>query len=94
MTIDGYITKPGKRTKPPTNGKCSNFVNANCSYNCPNKTLEFACEKWDLDPSGFRIKLTSCKECYYNDDNCNCEDCYVNGVDEFCKNAKKKGKEL
>lgn len=31
-----------RRPKKPTNGKCSNFINGNCSYNCPNAALEGA----------------------------------------------------
>ena len=29
-----------RRPKEPTNGKCPNFINANCSFNCPKKKEE------------------------------------------------------
>lgn len=85
---------PVKKSRSTTKGKCSNFVNANCSYNCPNAALELACDRWDLDPTDFGMERITCKECNYNDDNCDCEDCYVNGVDGYCKKAKRKGKKL
>lgn len=50
--------------RAPSNGKCSNFINANCSYNCPNAALEAACNRWDLDPGDFGIEYIECKECY------------------------------
>lgn len=79
-----------KRRKKPTNGKCDYFVNANCSYNCPNAKLEYACDKWDLDPSDFGLEHITCKECHYNDNNCNCDDCYMKGNKDYCEKEKER----
>lgn len=77
-----------RRPKEPTNGKCSNFINDNCSFNCPNAALEQACDRWDLDPSDFGMEYTDCEECQYWDDNCTCEDCYVQFDPEYCPKRK------
>lgn len=68
----------------PTNGKCKKFVNANCSYNCPNAYLEKACDKWDLDPIDLGMDYIKCKECIYYDKYCKCDDCYMMGDKEYC----------
>lgn len=78
-----------KRPETPTNGKCGNFINGNCSFNCPNAALEAACDRWDLDPSDFGVERIDCKECQYWDDNCTCEDCFVQFDPEHCPNPKK-----
>lgn len=70
--------------KKPTNGKCEHFVNAQCSYHCPNASLESACDRWDLDPSDFGMEYIKCKECMYFDDDCSCDDCYMMGKKEYC----------
>lgn len=70
--------------KHPTNGKCQKFINANCSYRCPNAALEAACDRQDLDPGDFGMEYTDCKDCYMNDDNCTCDDCYVQYDPEYC----------
>lgn len=72
------------RSRKPTNGKCEMFVNGNCSYDCPNAKLEAACDKWDLEPSDFGMEYTECKDCMYNDDNCDCDDCYMKGNKDYC----------
>lgn len=77
-----------QRIKAPTNGKCSNFINANCSFNCPNAALEAACDRWDLDPGDFGMERISCKDCYMDDDNCSCDDCYVQFDQEYCTKKK------
>lgn len=77
-----------KRSFEPTNGKCGNFINANCSYNCPNAALEAACDRWDLDPSDFGMERISCKECMYWEDNCTCEDCSESSLTGSTVNPK------
>ena len=74
--------------KTPTNGKCDMFINAHCSYDCPNAALEAACARWDLDPSDFGMERTDCKDCYMNDDCCTCEDCYMQYDPEYCPKKK------
>lgn len=74
--------------KKPTNGKCKNFINANCSFNCPNASLDYACDRYDLDPSDFGMERISCKNCYLNDDNCTCDDCFVQFKKEYCSKKK------
>lgn len=64
--------------------KCDNFINANCSFNCPNAKLEEACNRWDLDPSDLGMEYTDCKYCHMNDDNCTCDDCYVQYNPDYC----------
>lgn len=75
--------------KEITNGKCENFVNDNCGYNCPNAALEAACDRWDLDPSDFGMEYIDCEECMYWDDNCTCDDCFVQFNPEYCPKPKK-----
>lgn len=65
--------------KAPTNGKCSNFINA---------ALEAACDRWDLDPSDFGMERIDCEDCYMNDDDCTCDDCYVQYNPEYCTKKK------
>lgn len=77
------------KRKIPTNGKCENFINGNCSYNCPNAALEAACDRWDLDPSDFGMERIKCKDCYLNDDCCTCDDCFVQFDPEYCPKPKK-----
>lgn len=72
-----------------TNGKCINFVNGNCSINCPNAKLKSACDYWDLDVSDFGMEIISCKECSYSDEYCSCDDCCVNGVKGYCPKCNK-----
>lgn len=67
-----------------TKGKCEKFVNANCSYRCPNAQLESACDRWDLDPSDFGMEYINCRECHLFDDLCTCKDCYMEGNKEYC----------
>ena len=31
------------KRKTPTNGKCENYINENCSLHCPNAALEGVC---------------------------------------------------
>lgn len=66
------------------------FVNSHCSYDCPNAKLEYACDRWDLDPSDFGMEYIKCKECIYDDSNCTCNDCYMQGNKDYC--PKEKGK--
>ena len=65
--------------------KCKNFVNANCSFNCPNAALEKYLEKYDIDYSDIGQERIKCKDCRYQDKYCTCEkDCYLYGS-EYCK---------
>jgi len=79
-----------RKQKAPTNGKCNNFINANCSFRCPNAALEAACDRWDLDPSDFGMERIDCKDCYMNDENCSCDDCYVQFNHEYCPKKEDK----
>lgn len=72
------------------NVKCDKFVNAHCSYHCPNAQLEGACDRWDLDPSDFGLEYINCKDCYYSDDVCNCNDCFMQGNKEYCPKEMEK----
>lgn len=87
------MTKKRRQAKlrKTTNGKCEDFVNAHCSYDCPNANLEYACDRWDLDPSDFGMEYIKCKDCYYYDDNCTCNDCYMENNKDYCPKAKGKG---
>lgn len=67
-----------------TNGKCYKFVNAHCSYDCPNAQLESACDRWDLDPSDFGMEYIKCNDCFHNDECCSCNDCYMQGNTAYC----------
>ena len=64
--------------------KCHRFVNANCSFNCPNAAIEAWEDKYDLDAGReLSINRTSCNECQYNDKYCTCEkDCYLYRTEE------------
>ena len=79
-----------KSSRKVTNGKCDRFVNGHCSYDCPNASLEGACDRWDLEPSDFGMEYIKCKDCSYWDDNCSCDDCFMQCNKDYCPKERNK----
>ena len=78
------------REKTTKRERC--FVNAHCSYNCPNFQIDIANERYGYgiaDDMGF--EKVSCKECRYNSGKC--EDCLFEHSDD-CPEYKSKIRRL
>lgn len=67
---------------------CPKFCNGNCSYRCPNATIEAYDEKWGGPAAeDMGLEKVECKDCYLNEERC--DYCYFQNTEE-CPEYKEK----
>ena len=64
--------------------KCENFCNYHCCTSaCPDIQCDEFEEWYGIPASDSGLERIDCKDCIYNEKNCDCDDCYLQGS-EYC----------